>query len=305
MSVLNLVRFGFKRVPSRHCDHFQWSILRRIFNTQGRKPSELGAMSKLIMGLRSRWVRLVEDLYRRGDTGEANHTTWSNRANCRPVLVEPSFKSHACTYLRGCPFCYARQCWREYCRLRKILFRGDSQTCWRKITAVTRRITVTCDTLEQVETRLRSLLTAQRKARTTKKRIQGLAELAGWFRSQKIWVERKDDSYRITMEMMVLGTSRGQKIPGSVFMQGDCNLRTKSVSFEKIWQDWKMTKQSFRKFMIRSMQYEPAWLSGDTDVIAVCNRVLTEMKFQQFYCGGELGKIRKQVDSSGDDSADA
>lgn len=60
------------------------------------------------------------------------------------------------------------------------------------------------------------------------------------------------------------------------------------VIFRHTFFDPKMELTTFRKFMVRQMRYRPEWLTGDKDVAAVFQKHLLNLKWQQYYGGGEL-----------------
>ena len=285
------------------CAYFQQQLLSPLLGRLPRSDNKQQAnaiLGKSILKIRRKWMTRVTEFSNAG-LGNAKPSTWNTRINCRPVVVNVVPASRACGFIRICPFCYTRKCWREYAHLRGILYPRNRTTqdgesiphSRRKIAALTRRIHFFSDGVPHLEELLRAALTHLRRTRDRDKNQLKLRKLKGWFRSTKLWVtQQQGGGLRLCVETMLLGASSSETgVPMTLFLgtRMDPPKRNASgVVFEKAWYNPKLTMQDFRKHMLKSMRYRPEWLSNDIGVAMAYNRVMLDMRFQQFYGGGEF-----------------
>lgn len=276
------------------CSYFENAVLAPVL---GRAPKATQTAHQdaefweAIKKVRFRWVLNASALSQAG-LGNAKRSTWNTRVNCRPVMVNVTPGSRACGFIRLCPFCYARKCYREYSHLRDILFRPGEDISRRRIIATTKRFHVTANSTAELEAEIFRYLSRAREIRDTAKSQHQLKALTGWFRNQRTWVKKLDDGkYRFVLETMLLGSSMGEKIPVSQFLRPDKDppdRKKDGLVAAWTWYDPALTKAAFRTLMIRSMRYRPELLSNDIFASMAYNRPMMDLKAQQFYGGGEF-----------------
>lgn len=292
------------------CAYFERSVLHSVLGklpgagNQQQYPRELWEAIKRV---RFRWLLNASALSQVG-LGGAGRATWNTRVNCRPVMVDVTPGSRACGFIRLCPFCYARKCWREYSHLRGVLFPEDSgsEVSNRRIICSTRRFHFHANTPAELEAVIFQRLQELRAVRDGAKSQHRLKALKGWFRNQKTWVKKlADGRYRFVIEIMLLGSSLGEKgVPSSAFLTPDKDppdRKSDGLVYAWTWYDPAMTERSFRKWMVRSMRYRPELLSNDIATAMAYNRPMLELKAQQFYGGGEFRWRTQSAASSEED----
>ena len=305
------------------CAYFQQQLLLplsgRVVYGNGDQQDAL-ALWNAILNIRYKWMRRVTE-FKAAGLGNAVDSTWNTRMNCRPVMVDVTPGSLACGFIRICPFCYARKCWREYNHLRDIMFCGTLEQqrqpdfdvrsvthARRRVTGMTRRVHMYAHNPTEVEQLLRVKFAEARQTRDLSKNEDQLEKLSGWFRCSKVWVTKQTDGlFRITAETTLMGTSRGQTgIPLSLFLSPSKERpkRKRNIGgkvFEHTWYDPKLTPQDFRRWMLRVMRYRPEWLSNDIETEMAYNRAMMDMKYQQFYCGKEFRRREVNVADCSED----
>ena len=277
------------------CSYFEKSVLAPVLGrVKGTRQTahQDAAFWEAIKKVRFRWVLNASALCQAG-LGNAKRSTWNTRVNCRPVMVNVTPGSRACGFIRVCPFCYARKCYREYSHLRDILFRPGEDISRRRIIVTTKRFHVTVSNPSELEVEIFRYLSKVREIRDTAKSQHKLKALAGWFRNQRTWVKALDDGkYRFVFETMLLGSSAGEKgIPVSAFLTSKKDppeRKSDGLVDERTWYDPALTKAAFRSLMIRSMRYRPELLSNDIFASMAYNRPMMDLGAQQFYGGGEF-----------------
>lgn len=304
-----LPHIGMKFVSriNNDCSYFEKAVLSSVLGrVKGtvRTPHQDQELWEAIKKVRFRWVLNASALCQAG-LGNAVRSTWNTRVNCRPVMVNVTPGSLACGFIRLCPFCYARKCYREYSHLRDILFRPDEDICRRRIIVTTKRFHVTASNPAELEVKIFQYLSAVRDVRDKAKSQHQLKALTGWFRNQRTWVKKLDGGkYRFVIETMLLGSSMGEKIPVSQFLRPDKDApdrKTDGLVSAWTWYDPALTKAAFRRWMIRSMRYRPELLSNDILASMAYNRPMMDLKAQQFYGGGEFRRRAKSATNSEDD----
>lgn len=309
VSVTLLPHIGMKFVSrlNNDCSYFEKSVLAPVLGrVKGtvRTPHQDQEFWEAIKKVRFRWVLNASALCQAG-LGDAKRVTWNTRVNCRPVMVNVTPGSRACGFIRLCPFCYARKCYREYSHLRDILFRPGEDISRRRIIATTKRFHVTADSTAELEVKIFQYLSLVREVRDKAKSQHQLKALTGWFRNQRTWVKKLDDGkYRFVLETMLLGSSMGEKIPVSQFLRPDKDppdRKKDGLVAAWTWYDPALTKAAFRTLMIRSMRYRPELLSNDIFASMAYNRPMMDLKAQQFYGGGEFRRRDKSTTNSEED----
>ena len=307
VTLLPHIRMRFLSRINNPCSYFEKGVLSRLLGPipgTGNSQSRNLAFWEAIEKVRFRWVLNASALCQAG-LGNAVRSTWNTRVNCRPVMVNVTPGSLACGFIRLCPFCYARKCYREYSHLRDILFRPDEDICRRRIIVTTKRFHVTASNPAELEVKIFQYLSAVRDVRDKAKSQHQLKALTGWFRNQRTWVKKLDGGkYRFVIETMLLGSSMGEKIPVSQFLRPDKDApdrKTDGLVSAWTWYDPALTKAAFRRWMIRSMRYRPELLSNDILASMAYNRPMMDLKAQQFYGGGEFRRRAKSATNSEDD----
>ena len=278
------------------CAYFQKGVLRNILLGLSRKGStkqqEDAALGEAVRKARFRWIKKASQMSAAG-FGDARPTTWSTRVNCRPVMVNVMPQTHACRSIYICPFCYARKCWHEYSHLRNIMFVQGEPHSWRRVTANVKRMQSYAATTAELELRIRSHLTSVRERRASQTFKSKLKKLKGWFRSHKLWVTPLNGGgFRIDVETMMLGTTLGEEIPATLFLTSPVGLKTRGrevgMVHERTWYNPRLKESTFRKWMQGIMRYRKEWLDSSIEITMAYNSVLHDMRFQQFYMGGEF-----------------
>jgi len=305
-----LPHIGMKFVSRirNECSYFEKAVLAPVLG-RARGATQTAhqdaAFWEAIKKLRFRWVLNASALCQAG-LGDAVRSTWNTRVNCRPVMVNVTPSSRACGFIRLCPFCYARKCYREYSHLRDILFGKNDDVCRRHIIVSTRRVHITTSSTAELEGRIHQWLNIVRQQRDNDKNQRRLAGMKGWFRNQRTWVKKLDGGkYRFVIETMLLGSSAGEKgIPVSAFLtpqKDPPDRKTDGLVSAWTWYDPALTKAAFRRWMIRSMRYRPELLSNDILASMAYNRPMMDLKAQQFYGGGEFRRRAKSATNREDD----
>ena len=277
------------------CSYFEKSVLAPVLGrVRGTTQTahQDAAFWDAVQRVRFRWVLNASALCQAG-LGNAKRSTWNTRVNCRPVMVNVTPGSRACGFIRLCPFCYSRKCYREYSYLRDILFGKGEDVCRRHIIVSTKRFHATASSTSELEGKIHQWLSHVRQQRTSDKNQRSLAGMKGWFRNQRTWVKKLDGGkYRFVLETMLLGASAGEKgIPVSQFLRPDKDppdRKSDGLVAAWTWYDPALTKAAFRTLMIRSMRYRPELLSNDIFASMAYNRPMMDLKAQQFYGGGEF-----------------
>ena len=305
-----LPHIGMKFVSriNNDCSYFEKSVLAPVL---GRVPGATqtahqdAAFWEAIKKVRFRWVLNASALCQAG-LGDAVRSTWNTRVNCRPVMVNVTPSSRACGFIRLCPFCYARKCYREYSHLRDKLFGKNDDVCRRHIVVTTKRFHLQRASLAELEVEIFRSLTAMRQLRARDKNKRSLASLDGWFRNQRTWVKKlPDNKYRFVFETMLLGASANERFPVSQFLKSEQEppdrKKTDGLVSAWTWYDPALTKAAFRRWMIRSMRYRPELLSNDIFASMAYNRPMMDLGMQQFYSGGEFRRKDKSTTNSEED----
>lgn len=304
-----LPHIGMKFVSriNNDCSYFEKAVLAPVLGrvkgtTQtAHKDAEFWEAIKKV---RFRWVLNASALCQAG-LGNAKRSTWNTRVNCRPVMVNVTPGSLACGFIRLCPFCYARKCYREYSHLRDILFGKGEDVCRKHIIVSTRRFHVTTESVAELEGAISRRLTLTRQLRASNKSKRSLAAMDGWFRNQRTWVKELDDGkYRFVFETMLLGASANEKFPVSQFLKSEHeppDRKKDGLVAAWTWYDPALTKAAFRRLMIRSMRYRPELLSNDIFASMAYNRPMMDLGMQQFYSGGEFRHQVKSTTNSEED----
>lgn len=308
ITLLPHIHMRFVSRINNPCSYFEKAVLSRLLGPisgTGNSQSRNLAFWEAIEKVRFRWVLNASALCQAG-LGNAKRSTWNTRVNCRPVMVNVTPGSLACGFIRLCPFCYARKCYREFSHLRDILFRPGEDISRRRIIVNTKRFHATVSNTEELERTVFWYLSKVREIRDTAKSQHQLKALAGWFRNQRTWVKKLDDGkYRFVLETMLLGASAGEKgIPVSAFLtrqKEPPDRKTDGLVSSWTWYDTALTKAAFRRWMIRSMRYRPELLSNDIFASMAYNRPMMDLKAQQFYGGGEFRWRAKSATNSEED----
>jgi len=307
ITLLPHIHMRFVSRINNPCSYFEKAVLSRLLgaipgtgNSQRRNLAFWEALEKV----RFRWVLNASALCQAG-LGNAKRSTWNTRVNCRPVMVNVTPGSLACGFIRLCPFCYARKCYREYSHLQDKLFGKGEDVCRRHIMVTTRRFHVHAESTAALEVAISQVLTNVRLARAKDKNKRSLASLDGWFRNQRSWVKKLDNGkYRFVFETMLLGASANEKFPVSQFLkksQEPPDRKKDELVSSWTWYDPALTKAAFRRWMIRSMRYKPELLSNDIFASMAYNRPMMDLGAQQFYGGGEFRWRAKATTNSEDD----
>jgi hypothetical protein len=285
------------------CAYFQKGVLQPILTGLLRNgspaPQQATALLGAVRTARFRWVKKVSQMVA-AEFGNARPTTWSTRVNCRPVMVNVTPQTHACGFIRICPFCYARKCWSEYQHLRNIMFVQGEPHSWRRVTADIRRFHAYARTPAELEQLIRAHLTSVRGHKASQTFKAKLKNLKGWFRSHKLWVtELPGRGFRLDIETSMLGTTLGEEIPATLFLSNLVDLKSKKnlemgLVGQRTWYNPRLKEATFRKWMQRIMRYKKEWLDNDIETTMAYNTVLHDMRFQQFYSGGEFLRRTKQ-----------
>lgn len=156
-----------------------------------------------------------------------------------------------------------------------------------------------------MEQLIRGHLTEIRAERELTKYRAKLRKLKGWFRSHKLWVtELPGRGFRLDVEIAMLGTTLGEEIPATLFLSNLVDLkavgREAGLVRERVWYNPRLKESTFRKWMQRVMRYRKEWLDNDIETTMAYNTVLHDMRFQQFYSGGEF--LRRAKRRSGGDN---
>ncbi len=309
VSVTLLPHIGMQFVSSirNDCSYFEKAVLApALGRAKGATQTahQDAAFWEAIKKVRFRWVLNASALCQAG-LGNAKRSTWNTRVNCRPVMVNVTPGSRACGFIRLCPFCYARKCYREYSHLRDILFGKGENVCRRHIIVSTRRFHWDADNVRDLEVAIFQAMTNLRHSRAKNKSKRSLASLDGWFRNQRSWVKKLDDGkYRFVFEAMLLGASATEKFPVSQFLkssQEPPDRKKAGLVASWTWYDPALTKAAFRRWMIRSMRYRPELLSNDIFASMAYNRPMLDLGVQQFYGGGEFRWRAKSTTNSEED----
>lgn len=304
-----LPHIGMKFESRINCErsYFQKSVLSPVLGrVKGTTQTDHqdAAFWEAIKRVRFRWVLNASALCQAG-LGNAKRSTWNTRVNCRPVMVNVTPSSRACGFIRLCPFCYARKCYREYSHLRDRLFGKNDDVCSRHILVTTRRFHSDAASVAELEVAISQVLTSVRLARAKDKNQRSLAAMDGWFRNQRSWVKKLSDTkYRFVFETMLLGASANEKFPVSQFLkksQEPPDRKKDELVSSWTWYDPALTKAAFRRWMIRSMRYKPELLSNDIFASMAYNRPMMDLGAQQFYGGGEFRWRAKATTNSEDD----
>lgn len=304
-----LPHIGMKFVSSirNPCSYFEKAVLAPVLGrAKGATQTahQDAEFWEAIKKVRFRWVLNASALCQAG-LGNAKRSTWNTRVNCRPVMVNVTPGSRACGFIRLCPFCYARKCYREYSHLRDILFGKGEDVCRRHIMVTTRRFHVHAESTAALEVAISQVLTNVRLARAKDKNQRSLAAMDGWFRNQRSWVKKLDNGkYRFVFETMLLGASANEKFPVSQFLksaQEPPDRKNDELVSSWTWYDPALTKAAFRRWMIRSMRYRPELLSNDIFASMAYNRPMLDLGAQQFYGGGEFRRRAKSTTNSDED----
>lgn len=307
--LLPSIKIRLKGVPMNGMSYFQRGVLLPLIGRSSRGVAVEAANEQLwkgVLSARMQWIKLASKFCAQG-LGGANRKTWNTRVNCRPVLVDVEPKSLACGFIRICPFCYARKCWREYSHLRSIMFPDGAEHAARGVIGVTRRFHFFVHTPEELAGVISTNLASLRSLRSADKNQRRLQKLDGWFRSAKTWVKLlPDHGIRFVMEIVTMGTSESETgIPVSAFLSTSDNPPKRDgngLVFERTWYQPRLTEAGFRKWMLRVMRYRKEWLTEDISLAMIYNRCLMDIRFQQFYCGGEF---RRRAAQTADDASDA
>lgn len=301
VEVLPNIRLNFGSVREDGCAYFHKKLLLPVLTGLGGKGStkeqEAAALCAAVQRLRYRWIVKASQMAAAG-FGSAGASTWTTRVNCRPVMVYSSPHTSACALIHICPFCYARKCWSEYAHLRNIMFVPGEPHSWRRVTANVKRMQSYAATTAELELRIRSHLTSVRERRASQTFKSKLKKLKGWFRSHKLWVTPLNGGgFRIDVETMMLGTTLGEEIPATLFLTSPVGLKTRGrevgMVHERTWYNPRLKESTFRKWMQGIMRYRKEWLDSSIEITMAYNSVLHDMRFQQFYMGGEFRRHLK------------